>query len=196
MKAFFQNLKTTIIAGVIFLLPVFGVLMLLQKLYGKLTGFGSQMAALLGIKSVAGIGATSIATTLILVALFYVSGLMVKVTFMVKFRNWVESNLLQYIPGYLGYKVKMEEKLLPRIEARTAALVHAGEIMRPGFLVSRSAGKCVVFIPNTPDTNTGEVWVVDENKVQDLGKADDAFLNGIRYSGRGLRTAKAEQQSN
>jgi len=196
MKKFIQNLKTTIIAGIIFLLPVFGVLMLLQKLYGKLTGFGSQVAALLGIKSVAGVGATSIATTFILVGLFYVSGLMVKVTFMANFRNWVESNLLQYIPGYLGYKVKMEEKLLPRIEARTAALVRVGEIMRPGFLISRSEGKCVMFIPNTPDTNTGEVWIVDESKVQDLGKADDAFLNGIRYSGRGLRTVKAEQLNN
>jgi uncharacterized membrane protein len=70
MKKFFKSLKTTIISGIIFLLPVFVVLIIIQKLYSKLTGFGAQLAALLGIKSVAGIGATSIATTFILLGLF------------------------------------------------------------------------------------------------------------------------------
>ena len=196
MKKLWNNIKSTILSGILFLLPVFVVLLIIQKLYGKLTGFGGQLASLLGVKSVAGIGAASIATTFILLALFYGCGLVVKVAFISNFMNWVERNFLQHIPGYTGYKVKMEEKLLPKNEARTAALIQVGELRRPGFLVSRNEGKCVVFIPNTPDTNTGEVWVVDESKVQDLGKADDAFLNGIRYSGRGLRTAKAEQLSN
>jgi len=188
MKKFFKSLKTTIISGIIFLLPVFVVLIIIQKLYSKLTGFGAQLAALLGIKSVAGIGATSIATTFILLGLFYLCGMVVKVTFISDMRNWLEANLLMHIPGYLGYKVKMEEKLLPKIEDRTAVFVNVGGINRPGYLVSKSSGKCVVFIPNTPDTTTGEVWVVSDNQVQELGTADEAFMNGIRHSGRGMRT--------
>ena len=187
MKKLWSNLKSTILSGILFLLPVFVVMLILQKLYGKLTGFGAQMASMLGLKSVAGIGAASIATTVILLALFYLSGLIVKVAFISNFMGWVEKTFLQHIPGYLGYKVKMEEKLLPKMENRTAALIQVGEILRPGFLVNRDQGKCVVFVPNTPDTNTGEVWVVEESRVRELGKADDAFLNGIRHSGRGLK---------
>jgi uncharacterized membrane protein len=186
MKKIASHLRNTVIAGIVLLIPVFVIIVIIQNMYGKLTGFGKQLSAFLGIKSVAGIGAASIATTLILIVLFYAFGLLVQVSLVTRFKNWIENNLLQYIPGYLGYKVKMEEKLMPKGETKIAALVTVGEIIRPGFLMHRSAGKCVVFIPNTPDTNTGEVWVVEEGRVKELGVADQAFVNSIRHSGKGM----------
>lgn len=186
MKQFLAHIRNTVISGIILLLPVFVVIIIVQKMFAKLTGFGKQLSDFLGLKSIGGVGAASIATTFILVTAFYLVGLLVRFTMVTNIRNWIENNLLQYIPGYLGYKVKMEEKLMPKADERIAALISVNGITRPGFLVSREGDQCVVFMPNTPDTNAGEVWVVKAEQVKELGKADAAFLNSIRHSGKGL----------
>jgi uncharacterized membrane protein len=141
---------------------------------------------MLGIKSVAGVGAATIGTTIVLILSFYGFGLLYRIAMFTSLRNWVDKGLM-FIPGYVSYKVKMEEKLMPKAENRTAALVRTGDVERPGFLVHRDKTKCTVFIPNTPDTDTGQVWIVDEDQVKELGTADASFLNGIRHSGRNLK---------
>lgn len=186
MKQFLAHVRNTVISGIILLLPVFVVIIIVQKMFAKLTGFGKQLSDFLGLKTIGGVGAASIATTFILVTAFYLVGLLVRFTMVTNIRNWIENNLLQYIPGYLGYKVKMEEKLMPKADERIAALISVNGITRPGFLVSREGDQCVVFMPNTPDTNAGEVWVVKAEQVKELGKTDAAFLNSIRHSGKGL----------
>jgi uncharacterized membrane protein len=186
MNAFMQHVRNTIISGIVFLIPVFVIIVILQNLYSKLTGFGKQLSALLGIKSVAGVGAATIGTTILLILIFYCCGLLVRFAMFSSLRNWIDRGLM-FIPGYVNYKVKMEEKLMPKVESRVAALIRTGDVERPGFLVNRRENKCTVFIPNSPDTDTGEVWIVDEIQVKELGIADAVFLNGIRHSGKNLK---------
>lgn len=186
MKNFFQHLRGTIISGIVFLIPVFVIIVIMQNLYNKLTGFGKQLAAMLGIKTVAGVGAATIGTTILLILAFYCFGLLVRFTMFTSLRNWIDKGLM-FIPGYVNYKVKMEEKLMPKTESRIAALIRTGDVERPGFLMHRENRKCTVFIPNTPDTDAGQVWIVDEQQVKELGTADAAFLNGIRHSGKNLK---------
>jgi uncharacterized membrane protein len=186
MKILFQHLKSTIISGIVFLIPVFVIIVILQNLFAKLTGFGKQLSAMLGIKTVAGVGAATIGTTIVLILAFYGFGLLFRIAMFSSLRNWIDKGLM-FIPGYVNYKVKMEEKLMPKTESRVAAFIRTGDIERPGFLVHREKNKCTVFIPNTPDTDTGQVWIVDEHQVRELGTADAAFLNGIRHSGKNLR---------
>jgi uncharacterized membrane protein len=175
-----------VISGIIFLIPVFVIIVILQKLFTTMKGLGQQLANLLGIKTVAGFGGATIGTTILLLATFYACGLLVRFTMFTAMRSWLENKLLMHIPGYLGYKVKMEEKLLPKTEKRVAALVTTADITRPGFLVARENGRCTVFIPNTPDTDTGQVWIVNEGQVKELGIAEKSFIDGIRHSGKGL----------
>lgn len=186
MKIFFNHLRSTIISGIVFLIPVFVIIVILQNLFSKLTGFGKQLSSMLGIKSVAGVGAATIGTTIVLLLSFYLFGLLFRFAMFSSFRNWIDKWLM-YIPGYVNYKVKMEEKLMPKVEARIAAMIRTGDVERPGFLVHRENGKCTVFVPNTPDTDSGQVWVVDNHQVRELGIADAAFLNGIRHSGKNLK---------
>jgi len=114
MKTFFDKFKNTILSGILFFLPVFFLVGLIQKLWNSLTGFGAKLASLVGVKSIAGIGAASLLTTILLILIFYICGLLVQLAFIGKFKSWIENTLLQYIPGYLTYKVKMEEKLFKK----------------------------------------------------------------------------------
>ena len=186
MKSLLNHLKGTIISGIVFLIPVFVIIVILQNLFAKLTGFGKQLSSMLGIKSVAGVGAATIGTTIVLLLAFYFFGLLFRFAMFTRLRDWIDKGLM-FIPGYVNYKVKMEEKLMPRVETRVAALIRTGDVERPGFLVHREKNKCTVFVPNTPDADTGQVWVVEDHQVKELGLADAGFVNAIRHSGKHLR---------
>jgi uncharacterized membrane protein len=187
MKSFIERFRNTILSGIVFLLPVFAVVYILQKVWKGLTGFGAQLAGFLGIKSVAGVGAASVMTSIILLLLFYGCGLLVQFAMISNIRNWVERNMLQYIPGYLKYKVKMEEKLLPPEDERQAVLVHLHDAWKPGLLISRDSGQAIVFLPDTPDTDNGEVWVVEEKNLRLLTMSAKELKGSLQMSGRGLR---------
>ena len=187
MKAFLKHFRQTVTSGLILLIPVFVLIVVLQKLWDKMTGFGKQLSDMLGINSIAGIGAAKIATTVILIAVFYGCGLLVRFAYVNRVKAWVEDNLLQYIPGYIGYKVKMTEKLENKLEQRTAVMAKIFNGWRPGFLVSRDNGKSVVSIPFYPEADLGEIWVLDDQDVEVTGPADKAFLVSLQQGGKGLR---------
>jgi uncharacterized membrane protein len=186
MKKFLENSRNTILSGILFFLPIFFLLGLIQKVWHSLTGFGAKLAALVGVKSVAGIGAASIVTTLLLILIFYICGLLVRFAFIGKFRNWIENTLLQYIPGYLTYKVKMEEKLIKKADTRQPVLVITPIGKRPGLLIESTAQSATVYLPNTPDTNNGQVLIVDLSTIRHIKGDAKSLLKSVQYSGKGI----------
>lgn len=186
MKKVLDNFRNTILSGILFFLPIFFLLGLIQKVWQGLTGFGAKLAAFVGVKSVAGVGAASIVTTLLLILIFYICGLLVRFAFIGKFRNWIENSLLQYIPGYLTYKVKMEEKLIKKADERKPVLVETPYGSRPGLLIETTAQSATVYLPNTPDTNNGQVWVVDLSAIRHLNGDATSLLKTVQYSGKGM----------
>jgi uncharacterized membrane protein len=186
MNKVLQHIRTTVTSGILFLIPAFVMVMIIQNLYAKLTGFGAHLAKFLGLPSIGHIGAVSIATSLIIIALIYLSGLLVKISKVSQFRNWLDENVLQFIPGYINYKVKMEEKVMQKTDHRPPVLVRVGDISRPGFLTDRSGQSCVVYIPSAPDTNTGEIWVVPENLVTILSTPESTFKQSIMHNGKNI----------
>jgi uncharacterized membrane protein len=73
------------------------------------------------------------------------------------------------------------------VENRVAALIKTGDLERPGFLVHREKNKCIVFVPNSPDADSGQVWIVEDHQVKELGTADAVFVTAIRHSGKNLK---------
>jgi hypothetical protein len=187
MKKFLENSRNTILSGILFFLTIFFLLGLIQKVWQSLTGFGAKLAAFVGVKSVAGVGAASIVTTLLLILIFYICGLLVRFAFIGKFRNWIENTLLQYIPGYLTYKVKMEEKLIKKADERKPVLVVTPNGSRPGLLIESAGRSATVYLPNTPDTNNGQVWVVDLSNIRHLKGDAKSLLKSVQYSGKGMQ---------
>lgn len=186
MNKVLQHIRTTVASGLLFLIPAFVLVMIFQNLYVKLSGFGVHLAKFLGLPSIGHIGAVSIATSLIIITLVYLSGLLVKISKVSQFRNWLDENVLQYIPGYINYKVKMEEKVLQKTDHRPPVLVQVGDISRPGFLTETKEQLCIVYIPGAPDTNTGEIWVVPEKQVTILNTTESTFKQAIMHNGKNL----------
>jgi uncharacterized membrane protein len=186
IKRYFENFRNKILSGLLLFLPVYVLLRLLQNLWYSLIKYGSKIAAMTSIKEVAGVGAAAIVTTILLILILYICGLLVRFAFIGKFKNWIENTLLQYIPGYLTYKVKVEEKFIKKADSRQPVLVSTSEGSRPGLQMERLGQSVTVYIPNSPDTNYGQVWLVDASRVTLLKGDTYSLLKCIQYSGKGL----------
>jgi uncharacterized membrane protein len=186
IKRHIENFRNTILSGILLFLPIYFIWALIQKLWYSLIKYGSKIAGMSNIKQVAGIGATAIITTILLILIFYICGLLIRFSFIGKIKSWIENSLLQYIPGYLTYKVKMEESLTKKVDKRLPVLVTTSEGSRPGLEIERLGQSVTVYIPNSPDTNYGEVWLVDSSQVTLLKGDVYNLLKSVQLSGKGL----------
>jgi uncharacterized membrane protein len=186
MKQVFDKFRNTILSGIILFLPLFFLIEIIKKLWYSLTGYGAKIAGLVQFKIVTGVAATSIITTMLIILIFYISGLLVRFAFIGKFKNWIEDSLLQYIPGYLTYKVKVEAKLVKKSEEWPPVMVKTTEGFRPALLIEVSDQMSTVYFPNCPDTNYGVIWLVDSVNVKKLSGDANTLLKSVQYSGKGL----------
>ncbi|MCU0405090.1 MAG: hypothetical protein MUE99_11140 [Chitinophagaceae bacterium] len=183
---FWPHLKEQVLAGVVFLIPVFVVITIVQKLWKGLSGIGNSIADALGLKALIGSASATLSTTLLLVIIFYVVGWLVRFSLLNKFRDWLEQSVLQYIPGYLSYKAKMQEKLLPKKDARKPVWVAFPDYRRPGFLIEEKETQAVVYFPNAPDSNNGQVMVVDIQMVSHMDTDATALIKMLQANGKSL----------
>ncbi|MDQ6473098.1 hypothetical protein RB619_20855 [Flavobacterium sp. LHD-80] len=187
----FSNIKETVISGVILFLPIFILLLIFKKLYDSLYGIGHKLCIIFGLDKMAEMNFVPILTTILLVIVLYLFGLMVRFAMVTKIKEWIENNVLIYIPTYSKYKAKMMAKLQPEDRSEHPVLVQLGEAWKPGFLMNAADGKSTVFLPTTPDTDYGEVWIVQDSKVTTVEMTPKEFRTSILLSGKGIKTGKS-----
>ncbi len=186
MKNFLTHLRNRIIAGIIFLIPILAVMKSVKNLWDKMSKGGSYIVELLGLKAIFGTAAVPIANTLILLLLFYAFGYLVKISFLTRFRDWLENSVLKYVPGYLTVKAQIMQKVNPAKDTRQPVIVNTSVGNRYGLLVEEKEGFATVFFPNCPDTNNGQVWLEPVEKITKLSMEPQPFLKSIQQFGKGL----------
>ena len=190
MKKFLNHIKSRVLAGVIFLIPLFAIILIIQKLWKTLTGAGNYLVQLFGLKSLLGSNSVTIATAVLLVILFYFFGWLVKFSSLNRVRDWMETTLLQYIPGYLTYKAQLQEKVNPKQDSRIPVCINTVSGKRPGLLVEEQEENVIIFFPNSPDSNNGEVMIVPKQQVTNLDMDAASFIKSMQKFGKGLSISK------
>ena len=170
MKETFKKIKKTMVSGIILFLPIFILLSIFQKVYGFIFGFGHKLTELLGLNNVPGWEFAPIVTTALLILILYIFGLISRLSIVTRGKEWFEDNVLNYVPNYSKYNAKMTSKLQPGEDLRQPALVEMNDYSKPCLLISNENGKSTVFMPSTPDTDLGEVWVVDSKRIKKITK--------------------------
>lgn len=170
MKKAFQNLRDTIIAGILFLLPILILFVLVTKVFQFFHTFTTKVASLFGLKSIAGVSASTIVGTISLILLCILCGYLVRVAFFKNISKWLDDKLRSLIPGYEIYHQMAESKLVNKEEVlpyEMAAWVRSGEAVHPAFIMETMPdGKLVIFLPTAGDVQTGSVQLMDSNAVE------------------------------
>lgn len=139
MRRFLTNLRAIAIAGFFFVLPVYIVAAVITKAWMWLSSVGKNVAGMLGVKPVLGMGENTIVTGLLLIASWIVCGFLVRVSFMAAFSKRVDRWLSQLIPGYDTYKTIAEEKVgkKGKIIPYAVALIQRQEYWQPAYVVEQ-----------------------------------------------------------
>ena len=169
MAAFF---KTTILGGILFLLPLAIVLMLL--------GYALKVAATvaqpianklqLGWGDVTGIGLVTVLSALVLVLVSFGAGLLARTYLGARITRRFENSLLGRLPHYQMLK-SMAEGLV-QLESATGirpALINIEDAWQMGYLLEPlENGWSSVFLPQAPTPMSGNVMYLPADRVRPL----------------------------
>jgi len=190
MKNFLARLREVALAGFLFLMPVYVIFIIVTKAWTSLSLLGTRIAAMFGLKSILGVGGSTVASALLMIVIWIACGLLVRFSFVAAFNRRVEQWMLKHIPGYASYKAMVDEKLQNEVKMLpyTSALIKQQDYWRPGYVIEQdSVGNCVVFLPDTPDTNRGQVLLVKQDQLRMVPSLSANQLDGsLKKMGKGL----------
>jgi uncharacterized membrane protein len=170
MKTF---LKTTIVGGVLFLLPVAMVLLILgyaMRLAAKVAQPISDKLRLDQLGDLSGIGAVTVLAVLVLIVVSFAAGIVARTDLGGRISRWFENSLLGGLPQYQLLKSMAEGLAHVESTSLTPALVSIEDGWQLGYLLETlENGWVAVFLPQAPTPMSGNVMYFPAERVRPLG---------------------------
>jgi uncharacterized membrane protein len=167
-------LKTTIVGGVLFLLPLGLVLFFLGYALRLATNVAQPISKALHLDQVgdvAGIGITTVVGVLLLLLVSFAAGMVARTSIGGRISGWFEGSLLSALPQYQMLKSMTEG--LAQIEADTGikpALISIEDGWQIGYILEvLENGWLAVFLPQAPTPMSGNVMYLEADRVRPLG---------------------------
>lgn len=190
MKGLLAKFRDITISGILALLPLYVFLIVISKAWKSLGSIGAGIAQMLGVKSILGVGGTTVFSAVLIVAIWMVTGLLVRYSFLGAVSKAAERRLAKYVPDYDTYKAKAEERLQHKVKVLpyTSALIRWEEYWQPGYVVEQDQeGNCIVFLPEIPETNKGHVLLARQDQVRMVESMTANQLDAsLKKIGKGL----------
>jgi uncharacterized membrane protein len=169
MKTF---LKTTIVGGVLFLLPVAMVLLILgyaMRLAAKVAQPISDKLRLDQLGDLSGIGAVTVLAVLVLIVVSFAAGIVARTDLGGRISRWFENSLLGGLPQYQLLKSMAEGLAHVESTSLTPALVSIEDGWQLGYLLETlENGWVAVFLPQAPTPMSGNVMYLPAERVRPL----------------------------
>ncbi len=178
--------KTTVIGGLVFLVPVVVLVMILAKAAGLMMMVAEPMAAWVPIDAIGGVALANIIAVLAVVLICFIAGLVARAAILRAIVGGLESKVLSKVPGYViikgmlsGLQEDDTHKLIP-------VLATFGGTARVGLEIERlDDGRVVVMVPKSPNPWSGEVHIMAPESVKCLDFPMAAYMENIERFGQG-----------
>jgi len=191
MKAFKQFVRNTFVGGLFFLIPLFVLITVAKKIWEFFQDLGANLAKTLGFDELVDVASTSIFSAFLVLLVCFLFGLIAKWSLAGRIRYWVEDGLQRVFPHYDYYRSLVERRLNLRSEVpRPTVLVRRPGGWRPGILVEEKPnGEKVVFLPLSPKTTDGEVFLVAPEDLRDSELNENELNSILLKQGQGLTSS-------
>jgi uncharacterized membrane protein len=190
MKNFTQFIKTTILGGLIFLVPLFIVTIVLAKAHGLMAKVAKPFSALIPLDSIGGVALANILAILAILLCCLIVGIIAKGDAAKRLLKAIEEKLL-VTPAYAFVK-GVTDSLISSEEAAKAfvpVIVKFDDNAQIAFEIERSEkGNVVIYLPGSPNPWSGSVVCFQEDRVERLDMTVPEAINNIRHLGRGSAT--------
>lgn len=196
MRAIVEFAKTTLVGGLLVILPIYIAVLLLAKaikaLLGMLAPVTAQVPAAVEFRQAAAI-------VLLMAACFFV-GLVVRTSPGRRAKNAFEHTVLEKMPGYTFVR-GLAQRLAGRGEehALQPALVEIEEALVPALIVEElEDGLFTVLVPSAPTPMAGSIYILERSRVHpvdiSLTKAIGVFSKWGSGAGEFVRAMKAREE--
>ncbi len=189
MKHSLSFLKTTIIGGVLFLIPVILVIVTVGEAIEISNKIIEPLAQRIHLDLKESMVPSGFLAAGLIVLVCFLAGLVARTRFAGKGVAWLESSVLSSLPAYEFMK-SMGESMLGIQKDRTYEVVLARTSVhaawRIGFLIERmEGGRAAVYLPNAPSPWSGSVCFMTEEQIQPIDIPYPAALKCLGRLGAG-----------
>ena len=179
-------IKTTIIGGLVFMVPVVIVTAVVGKALEIMKRVATPMGHMLPVDSIGGVAVGNLLALSALALLCFFAGLVAKSKLAAKVYRSLD-NMLLAIPGYAfvkGFTDGMADTQ-ESTKSLIPVLVSFDDHEQIGFEIERLAqGKVVVYLPGAPSPWSGSVVYFSSERVKRLDLTVAQASNNIRRLGR------------
>lgn len=163
MKTLVEFTKTTLIGGVLIILPTYLSVLLLAEVVKGLLAFVAPVTSQIP----ASVQFRHILSILLLTAVCFIVGLIVRTSPGLRAKNAFERTVLEKLPGY-----KLLRGLAGRLTGHTdepafaPALVEIAEALVPALIVEElEGGSYTVLVPSVPTPMVGALYILPHERV-------------------------------
>ena len=190
MKSLIAFLKTTIVGGALYLLPIVIILVVLGKVHVVTVQLLAPVTQELQLHDLGGIHVARLIAIAAIVLACFVAGLYARTNIAQQFVGWLERAILSNLPGYsmvsaLGEQATGHRRdgvelhsVLVRIEDAWQLAMYVEEI---------DAEHVTVFVPGAPDPNSGSVYVLTKDRLKEVDISTRDAMKCIKGGGIGTR---------
>jgi len=187
MKKIFDFVKTMVIGGVLFFIPLIILIVILQKAFQIAAALVMPIIKLLNVTHIFGIGVEIIVAIAIILFILYLGGLISKTSRAKKAVKKIEDALLSKVPGYDMIK-NMGESFVG-FEGNTSistVLARIEDAWQYGFLIEEIEGEqYAVYVPGAPNPMSGSVYILEKARIKKTNIPLQAAMKSLRGLGIG-----------
>ena len=168
MTSFKEFLKTTIVGGILFLMPLILFALILRHAMGFAAKIAKPIAAYAPQNQIAGVAIATIIAALVLLVLSFCAGLAARTRAGKSVTHWLEETLLGNLPQYRMVKSLAEGLTqVEGVQGMQPALVAMEGGWQIGYqLEELQDGWVAVFLPQSPTPMSGNVMFLPTARVR------------------------------
>ena len=187
MKNLLQFVRTTLVGGILFLLPVIVLVIILGKALEVAHQLIDPLAARLPVESVIGLRTQALLAVALIVLFSFFAGLLARTVLARKTVQGLEAAVLSKVPGYALFK-SVSESLLG-VESQGAypvVLARLDDTWQIGLRVEElENGLVAVFIPDAPNPQSGTIVFLTPDQFKPANIPLAAALKCLKHHGCG-----------
>jgi len=200
MKPIAEFLKSTILGGLLVLLPLLLSWGLLAKAFDIIVKMATPVVRLLPSSILVETPRLKeLVAVVVLIAASFIFGMLLRAAFFRKFINLMESHTLGRFPVYAALKGLVSEAIQPESAGgfKPAMLLLAEGMQRPAYVIEdHGDGNLTVFLPSAPAAFSGMVHVVSRDRVVFLDVKLIELIQSIARYGVGQRDLLTKKKPN
>ncbi len=183
-------IKTTVIGGLLFLIPFILLVIILTKVHSLLLVVAKPLDDLIPLEQIGGVALANILVALMIILICFIAGILATGKYMKKMQSSIVNGILVKIPGYLIIKAFMDgiSTTEEASENFNPILVAFDDYEQLCFEIEKASDeKTIVYLPGAPNPWSGSVLYVDNSRVKHLNISVKEALKNLQSLGLGTK---------